>query len=295
MVTPEKEGLDCLLTRTTAATIKEDGTVEFSAGYSPSAEHSERFAELTKDRNPIHKKHREFGETISPGFLQTAVALGLIDEISGANQAKFPYSQCNAVMNGAVVTGLGYTLQIGIDRRSLRSFAKIIDSKGNVIYELNRNISNSPIFHNGADPANLVHRGRFSLDAGLEDMRGIMGATFPADYIFAIAGASSTVFDAIDHGKLPSPEGVAAMYSRQNIFCDSATPIDLSKGIDLELYLSGKEKFGKLSEKGETVEMTVAAKNDDGRFLYLVTAPISFQQERIVDIMLKRALRSRKK
>ena len=294
MVERLDQELDSIITRTT--TTRENGVVELNVGYSPSVKHSERFVDLTGDKNPIHLGHPEFKETISPGFLQTVVVLGLTDEISGyteVNQEKFPFLQVNAVMNGAVVTGLDYNLQIIFDRATLKSSARLTDAKGNVVYELSREISNTPIIQPKLDSSKLVHRGRFSLERWGEDISGVVGITLPNQYIPAIAGASSAVFDAIADGKLPKPHETVGMYAQQNISCDSTTPIDLREGINLELYLSDIDKFGQLSGKGETFGMTVVAKNDEGRFLYRVDAPLSFQQDRIFDIVLKRALRSR--
>jgi hypothetical protein len=272
-----------------------------TASYLPTADDVERFVEATQDTNPIHKRHATYGEAIVPGFMHSCAALLLIDKAMGLHRTQlldYAHSDNHASMQSPVVSGSEYIFEVRFDPQKHEATAVLLDKKNKPVYELRRQMDRGR--KNGLKPVvdnrQLVHTGQFSLEGriGPLDFARIIGSDNPQRYFCALAGASSIVCQAIRAGKLDLDEGIVPLYTQQNFEADTAPPIDLRRGVSLELYLSNPEKFGALSAKGETMDMEVIARNDRGEVLYVLHAPLSFQQERLVDIVVRRAVPARK-
>lgn len=280
---------------------QEDGLVRLTADYSPLLHHSESFCNMTKDRNPIHKAHPEYGEAVSPGFLQTSAAAILIREVinqKGINPKDYPFLHTNVELKKPVLTGCNYKFEIESNPSnagSLKFSAKIKDQKGSVVCNMHREYSKAEpvLFFPSINSSYLVHTGIFTGDDVL-NFGNLVGSESPESNLYALSGSSSVVFDAVEKGKLsPLLEGIVALYASQNIHSDSSSTLDLRRGISLELYLSNPDRFGKLSEADEVLDMKILARTSKGKFIYLSQSPISFQNSRLLDIIIRKELRNR--
>lgn len=267
-----------------------------TADYSPKVRHSEMFCELTRDKNPIHRKHPQYGEAISPGFLQTSAAIVLIREAMrqlDINPQDYPFSFTHSEMKSLVLTGFSYKFEGKLDNLKngfLEYSIRLIDHRNNPVFELTgKNFKKEfGLLWPSLNFKDFVYSGVFNgepLNFGY-----LVGSKSSESNLFALSSSSSIVFDALERGELPSvSEDLKAIYTSQRIYSDLSHSSDLKKGITLELYLSGKENFGKLSKRGENLDLNIFAKDSKERPIYLSNAPISFQPSRLIEIAMKRA------
>jgi hypothetical protein len=61
----------------------------------------------------------------------------------------------------------------------------------------------------------------------------------------------------------------------------------------MRLYVSNPNKFGKPSPKEDYIPISVTGEDDLGRIVYHFNAGLSFQDKRLVPLMMRRALKSR--
>ncbi len=261
---------------------------------------SSDFVVATKDINPIHRKMDGLDEVVSPGFLQNCAAIVLSRQAMNAadfNTLDYPHSFNECEMRAPVVTGLDYAMAAVFDGTRKRADVEIRNQKGDIVYTLTRGL-----FKESANPARLglngelVYDGEFRIDGedSIHNFGRLIGSESSESNLRAFAGASSAVCSAIAAGKLNTlDEGVEAMYAgRQQFYLDSSRTLNLQKGIGMKLYVSGREKFGKKSEKEDYVGISIVGE-DAGRTIYQFNANLAFVDRRIVPLMIKRALKCR--
>ena len=269
--------------------------------FKPSLSQSKEFADATKDTNPIHRKIEGFDEVISPGFLQNCAAIVLSRRamnLCDVNSGDFPCSMNESEMPGAVATGLNYFISARFNAHTREADVEVKNLGGGLLYRLRR------VIYHGKPPrglpetnGRLVYEGRFAISGedSVSVFGNLVGSKSSESNLRALAGSSSAVCDAIAAGKLnPLEEGVVAMYAgKQNFYLDASRTLDLHKGINMRLYVSGKDKFGRLSAKDDYVKISVVGEDDSGRMLYHFNAGLSFQDERLVNLIMRKALKSR--
>lgn len=261
---------------------------------------SSDFGVATKDINPIHRKMPGLEEVVSPGFLQTCRAIVLSRQAmnaAGFNTLDYPHSFNECEMRAPVVTGLDYTMAAVFNGTSRKAEVEIRNPRGEIVYTLVRGL-----FKDSANPARLgfngelVYDGEFRIDGddSIQTFGKLIGSESSESNLRAFAGASSAVCSAIAAGRLNAlDEGVEAMYAgRQQFYIDSSRTLNLQKGIGMKLYVLGKDKFGKKSEKDDYVGISVVGE-EDGRMVYQFNANLAFVDKRIVPLMIKKALKSR--
>jgi len=87
-------------------------------------------------------------------------------------------------------------------------------------------------------------------------------------------------------------QGVVGFYANQEIYSDIRQSLDFKQGVTLELFLSDPERFGRKTEPGEVVDVTILARDHRGKPIYLSHAPVAFPRERILTVQMRRALRN---
>jgi hypothetical protein len=234
---------------------------------------SKEFADATKDPNPIHRKIEGFDEVISPGFLQNCIAIVASRKAMNAtdvNPLDFPYSLNESEMPAAVATGLNYFISAMFNAQTREADIEIRHSQGRLLHRLHRKVyAEKPFSGMPETNGELIYEGRFAISG--------------EDSVSAFGRLISSL-----------EQGVVVMYTgSQNFYLDSSRSLDLRKGINMRLYASEKDKFGRLSAKGDYVKISVVGEDDSGRMLYHFNAGLSFQDERIVPIIMRRALKSR--
>ena len=262
---------------------------------------SKEFADATKDLNPIHRKIEGFDEVISPGFLQNCISIVASRKAMNAvdvNPLDFPCSLNESEMPAAVATGLNYFISAMFNAQTREADIEIRNSQGRLLHRLHRKVyAEKPFSGMPETNGELIYEGRFAISG--EDSVSAFGRLIGSDSsesnLRALAGSSSAVCDAISSGKLnPLEQGVVVMYAgSQNFYLDLSRSLDLRKGINMRLYASEKDKFGRLSAKGDYVKISVVGEDDSGRMLYHFNAGLSFQDERLVNLIMRRALKSR--
>jgi hypothetical protein len=271
------------------------------AGYSPAVEHSEQFVEMTGDDNPIHRKHPEYHETISPGLLQNAAAIILINQgirESGLNASDFPFSHTKAEMKAGVVTGLDYVfeIEIGISSEGVLKSSAALSGPQGIVYNLERaSYCKKPkIFFSRINLLEYIHSCMLIGESPYKFGK-LIDSGSPESNLYAVSASSSVVSDAVRQGNLNNlEEDVAALYTKQDIYSDARRSLDLKKGLRLFLFLSNPERFGKISGAGEILDMNILAADDNGRVVYLSHAPLAFPRKKIIELQLRKALRLRK-
>jgi hypothetical protein len=269
--------------------------------FKPSSFQSKEFADATKDTNPIHRKIEGFDEVISPGFLQNCAAIVLSRRAMaaiGLSSVDFPYSLNESEMPGPVATGLDYFISARFNAHKREADVEVRNLQGGLLYSLHRIIHRErPTCEMPGIDEELVYEGRFAISGedSVSAFGSLVGSKSSESNLRALAGSSSAVCDAISAGKLnPLEAGVVAMYAgKQNFYLDASRTLDLHKGINMRLYVSEKDKFGRLSAKNDYVRMSVVGEDDSGRMLYHFNAGLSFQDERIVPLMLRKALKNK--
>jgi len=275
----------------------ENGSVKITGMYCPTLEHSERFVDITEDDNPLHKAHPVYGEAISPGFMQTSTSILLIKEAmreAGLNPADYNFSINNSEMGarGAIVTGGEYPFEVESSPKGelMESSVVMKNNKGAVLYNFKRESYVGPEGFDGQVFSTPVHESRFTSERSATEFGKLIGSESSEGNLFGISCSSYVVFDAIRSGSIsPVQDGLIVLYSSQNIYSDATKTPNLKNGINLELHLSDPEKFGGQLERNQSLDMRIAARDDDGRIIYVSQSPISFQREKLWDIMMRRA------
>lgn len=278
-----------------------------TAKYNPTRRHSEDFCWVSGDNNPIHQQQEGHSEVISPGFLQTCVAHLLTRETAARFGGSYPFTMVSSKMSGVLMTGQDYSLDADVHRLSEDSIeAKAVfrDSEGKEVCRFDRkSYANRPkMFFPQINPNELIQCCTFRLPEAynLLEFSELIGAgkitkrTSPETNLLALAASSYAPCRAKKEGRLAIGEGVIALYAGQNICLDSSRSANLRHGLDLELYVSDKERFGKKSVPGEFVRMQVVARGVDRSPIYAVESALSFQDKRLLDVMVRRAQRVRK-
>ena len=250
--------------------------IKANFGFSPTADHSELFVEMTRDENPIHRKHPEYGEAVSPGFLQTAVSMMIMRDAmreGGLNPLDYPYSRNTSRMDGVIVTGFDYDIEAVFDIKAKTAKAKISNPARGTVFELEKRLyAEMPenLFP-GLNRNNLVHSCVFVPDRiyGPLSFGHLIGSASSESNLYAMAASSSAVYSAKHAKALALEQGLMAAYTNQDIAMDVSSTLDLSDGIFLELYLAEPERFGKPTKEGKPVDMWILAKDFDERILYV--------------------------
>ncbi len=269
--------------------------------FKPSLSQSKEFADATKDPNPIHRKIEGFAEVISPGFLQNCAAIVLSRRamnLCDVNSGDYPYSLNESEMPGAVATGLDYFISARFNAHKHEADVEVKTLGGGLLYRLHRVVHREePVQGMPGIDGELVYEGRFAISGedSVAAFGKLIGSNSSESNLRALAGSSSAVCDAIACGKLtPLEVGVVAMYAgKQNFYLDASRTLDLHKGTNMKLYVSEKDKFGRLSAKKDYVKISVVGEDDSGRMLYHFNAGLSFQDERLVNLIMRKALKSR--
>ena len=257
--------------------------VELTAGYSPSREHFEAFADLTGDKNDDFHKGEQ---SIAPGFLQTSVAVLLIKKAMRAVDVlplDYPFSLDHAELPGFVLPSGDYTFNVEFHLGERRTAsAKLKDAEGNVVYSLERFMyEEKPAdFSPNLDDVKYLCDEEFVLGDGADTptFGRLIGSKSSESNLYAMSGTSSIVFSALDKGVLKPVSPMKAFYYSQSVVSDASKSLDLKDGIKLELYLSDWEKFGKKTFGDEVVDMKILAKDHDGRFICLSYSPLKFKK-----------------
>jgi hypothetical protein len=277
--------------------VTRDEKTVISGFYCPTVEHSVQFVDMTGDMNPIHREIVQ-GEVIAPGFMHTTAALLLIEQAlreQGRSLHDFPFATDTAKFGKIpVVTGNRYAITASVNddnKAPLTAKATITDARNNCAYSLERVAQDA---HEGqffaAPQGTLVHSGSFRPKYGPLDFGRLIGSESSERMLYGLAAASSICFDAIAKGKLTLDPATIAFYTKQQIRADMRKIPDLSEGIHLELY-TDKTQFGRKNGSGQTVDMQIAALDQKGNILYVLSAPVSFKDKSIVDGMMRLALR----
>jgi hypothetical protein len=269
--------------------------------FSPSVKVSRDFADATKDSNPIHRKIEGFDEVISPGFLQNCAAIVLSRRamnMCDINSGDYPYSMNESEMPGPVATGLNYSISAQFNASTREADVELRNLRGGLLHRLHRVIHREkPTCGMPETNGELVYEGRFAISGedSVSAFGKLVGSDSSESNLRALAGSSSAICDAIACRKLnPLEAGVVAMYAgSQKFYLDASRTLDLHKGINMKFYVSERDKFGKLSAKDDNVKISVVGEDDSGRMLYHFNAGLSFQDERIINLMLRRALKSK--
>lgn len=263
--------------------------------YSPTLEHAQNFAIYTGDENPIHKEHPKYNGAIVPGFLHAMTSMGLFQEAARrvyGNEHSYNYRTCDVQMKGPIVSGKDYTLTVDFSGDTDTTFAKIIDGDGKGMFTLEQHAFDPEPenFFPSTEGFKLAYKGKFIGDKVL-DFSDIINETLADSvHLYALAGSSSAVTDAVKTGSLrPLPEGVVALYDSQRLYLDSSFSLNPVAGISTELYFSDISKFGELMKKGETLDMLVVGRDIDGRQVYASQSPLSFQKSKLIDLVLRKA------
>jgi len=278
----------------------EDGKLKLRAGYSPTVGHSEHFVEMTGDDNPIHKEHPKYHETISPGFMQTSAAIVLINygiRKLGLNPSDFPFSYTDSEMKTGVVTGLEYRFEVEISPGPAGELISSVNLAGpqGTAYSLERiSYGKKPDdFFSKIDIQDFIHAYVFIRENPLVFGK-LIGSESSESNLYAVSASSSVVSDAVRRNVLNNlEEDVAALYTKQEIYSDTRRSLDLKKGLLLFLFLSGHEKFGKRSEAGQNLDMKILAMDHRKQVVYLLHAPLAFPRAKILELQMRKALRSR--
>jgi hypothetical protein len=285
-----------------------DGIVCLTGKYSPSAEHCRRFVEITGDRNPLHLIPYE-GHFIAPGLLQTTFAF-LFSRRALAernyNIRDYPFSADEADMKLPVISGGNYPIDASLkeENEQLHFDLWLNKNRNNpaaYAYHLKREMKpkKPKDFFPLANPNAFVYRQLVNVnEKGMPTQFGkLIGSESSESHLCALALSSSGIFSALDKRKFPPlAKGIVALYTNQKIFMDSSKTLVGNGKIALELYLSGEKEFsGEIDEKSGLAEMSILARDAEGKLIYMVNCILSFQdKERIAQILIRRALRGQK-
>lgn len=285
----EYEGLGKILEY--KSSCREDETLQMRFDYSPTLEHSEKFADLTGDSNSIHRELFE-GETISPAFLQNVAAILASREAIakyGINCADFPVSFNRESLDNFVVTGIAYELIVNLKDKPLEISVEIIESgpKRKRVFRMDRNFE-------GAEPpkdySKLIHSGSFDVRGlSLSQFGKIIGTISPESNLYCMASSSSTIFGASEAKKLPKmEEGVVPIYSEQEFYLDTSRSV--SGGVDALLSID-EVPHGSFKIKDKL--KTMIGSWHRGNLVNRIASEIVFQSEKLPVLAVKKALRAR--
>lgn len=283
-----------------------DGTVHLTRRYFPSVEHCRRFVEITGDRNPLHLIPYE-GHFIAPGLLQTTFAfLFSRGELAAKNYnpADYQFSSDEADMKLPIISGENYLIDASLKEENEQLHFDLWLNKNHnnpsaYAYYLKRTMkSKKPkdLFP-FVNPNTLIYSHQINLNEGgrTTQFGKLIGSESSESHLCALALSSSGIFSALDKKKFPPlAKGIVALYTNQKIFLDSSKT--LTGKISLELYLSGEKEFsGEIDEKSGLAEMSILARDAEGKPIYMINCVLSFQdKERIAPVLIRRALRGQK-
>ncbi len=270
-------------------TTKVDGGLEMRFSYSPSLRHSERFADLTRDKNQIHRELYE-GETVVPAFLQNvASVLASKRAMSehGLNHSDFPISWNRISLDNFVISGQTYELVLTLRDKPLEVNVEIKDLKGKKVFGMNRNFETTGV----EDYSRLIHSESFDVNGQvLSDFSQLIGAASSESNLYAMASSSAVIFSAYDAGKLPKMEdGVVPIYSGQEIYLNSGKSIH--GGVDVLLSIPEVPK-GEL-RRGETLKTMISTWHK-GNLINRIASEITFQSEKLPVLAVRKTLRDRR-
>jgi hypothetical protein len=209
-------------------------------------------------------------------------------------------------MRGVMPTGRAYDLEVTAERfseKSIRTSANFRDSAERRVCRIDRTFHmEQPTVSPGIDmrhlnKENFVYGDTFRLDNchSMGEFSRLIGldADNPQRNILALGASSSIVFAAMDKGLLANPPGIWAFYTAQSTQIDTGLKPDPRRGIDLELYLSNRELFGKVCEddegKSKRVKMSIVGKTE-GNVIYVTQSNLSFKEEGFLKDMFQRAI-----
>lgn len=276
--------------------------LNFGAVFNNPLANSLEFCRVTRDVNHAHQKREGYPEVFSPGLLQTAAAFWLtrkaVLELDPLGIYRF--SDNVSTMRGAILTGQDYQMDGSVTRISedcMNAQLKFRNFKGHAICRIERNLYRNAEEHSSLVSSqvpsveDLVHSHQFKLDDGynLNDFSKLIGmpTNSPQRTLLALCASSSVVCSAVNEGKLAVASGLTPFYVRQKISLDgNLGPSPHFEGINLELYLSDRQKFG--VPNGE-VRMSLVGRVDDGRPVYVSQSDLSFQEKSAMDEMYARA------
>jgi hypothetical protein len=279
-----------------------DGMFVVNAVYSPSVDHSEKFCDLTGDPNPIHRRHPEYGEALSPALLQNAVASVLVRELikeAGKSALDHPFLLSKSYLKGPVITGFDYNIKAILNTTFeifYSAYVEITNKKGKKLFVSHHVFHEDGFERNASDmikkrPVYInTFRGEKAFEFG-----NLVGSQSSESNLYALSSSSSVIVDAVKNSAISLDQGVCAMYAEQEIAADISHSLDFKKGISLELYLSDPEKFGKQLGKGEVLEMNIIGKDNKGKIIYISNSPLAFPRSGLLEVQIKRALNSSKR
>jgi hypothetical protein len=279
------------------------GKLAKKAVYAPTLYHALEFCRVTRDNNPAHQRDERYGgQAISPGLLQTAVefsaAKDLVYEMDRVGNYRFTESK--AAMRAVMPTGFHYDLEIIAERVSENCIAtdtRFRDADERAVCRIQRKFyTEKPagsllIDLSQTVPEKFVHRSKFQLEQGyhMGEFSKLIGLSTqsPQRNSLAFGASSSVICSAVNGGVLPLPSDLRALYVAQNMQIDTGLKPSLHDGIDLELYLSDRAKFG-VKDSGWVRTSIVGKKN--GETVYMTQCDLSFSEKDALDRMFDSAL-----
>ncbi|MEM4230605.1 MAG: hypothetical protein QXF25_01900 [Candidatus Pacearchaeota archaeon] len=271
--------------------IRTDNGLQARFSYHPTLKHSERFADLTGDKNQIHRELYD-GETVVPAFLQNVMAILASKRAMseyGINPSDFPISSNKISLDNFVISGLEYILLLTLKEKPLGIDVEITDLKGKKVFGMNRGFEEVRTLE---DYQGVIHSESFEIDGQtLSEFSRIIGAVSSESNLYVIASSSSVIYRAYDAGKLPKIEkGIVPIYSGQEVYLNSTKSIH---GV-VDVLLSLSELPKGLLKRGDKLK-TMISTWYKGNLVNRIASEVTFQNEKLPELAVKRGLRDKKK
>jgi hypothetical protein len=273
------------------SSLESERDLQMRFSYSPTLAHSEKFADLTGDNNPIHRELLD-GETVVPAFLQNVAAIlasrkAILEY--GLNQVDFPVSYNRITLDNFVVSGVDYELLVTLKNKPLEIKVEIVDPKGSKVFGMNRT------FEGVVPPEDydkLIHSSSFDVTGQvLSQFCQVTGVVSSESNLYGMASSSSIIFGAYDAKKLPKmEEGVVPIYSGQEIYLDTSRSVRNDIDALLNVYEIPTEEL----KRGDKIKTMISSWNK-GNLINRIASEIIFQSEKLPKLAVKKALRARKR